>query len=210
MKNGKIIKFNLKLKNIISAFFKNHNKAFIICSLLVFFGICMGIFIVVKNNNKIEIDNMFDKNLLNILKGERGVFGSFFSYLLFYLIICSICIFLTFKGWLLIFPYFMLIIWGYIIGYNISLIILLFGFLGVLNAILIILPLELCLCLVLIIITSFSTHKCHIIKKFGCSYYNKNCYPNINKIYLWWTTVGIFLLLLKSIFFPLIRITIII
>lgn len=165
---------------------------------------------MVKNSSVIDLNNLFDNNLKSILKAEKGVFGVFFPYLLLFALVAAVCIFLNFKGWLMVFTFLMLTVYGYIFGYNVAIMVVLFDTIGLLNAIIIIIPIELCISLVLLVIASIAIYRCYIIKKYGCAYYQKCCWLNINKIYFWWVICGVVLVLLKSILFGVIRITIIV
>lgn len=99
---------------------------------------------------------------------------------------------------------------GYVIGYNITILIVLFSFTGLLNVLLLILPLEFLICIVLLIVSAVAIKRSVIMKKFGCTYYNNTNNFNVNMFYLYLLIAGIILILLKCMLLPIIRLTIII
>lgn len=208
--NSGFIKFKYRVKNLVGQFFKTHSKWFFISALFLFFGFCLGIFIVVKNNNNVAIDNIFNKNLYHAISGERGVFGIFFSAWLLYLFLCAVIIFLNFKPWMMIFTFACLTIYGYILGFNVAIMSVLFGALGIFNVIIIILPVNFCIIATLLIIASVALYRNVVIKKFGCLYYSRNCWFSLNKLYVFWFIIGTIFIILQSVLLPLIRLTIII
>lgn len=210
MKTGYKIRRSLKFKSVVNNFFLKHKTALVICIMFLLLGIISAIFTVIKYSDAIKIDNIFDNNFLLIIKGDRGVVGSFFSYLLIFLVFFGVIIFFNFKPWMMTFTFIILFYSGYVIGYNITILIVLFSFTGLLNGLLLVLPLELLVCLVLLIASAVAIKRCLIIKKFGCTYFNNTCGFNINMFYLYLFLAGVLLILLKCSLLPIIRITIII
>ena len=207
MKSKNNIRNNYRLQNNLSNFFKIYKKIIIICAIVFLVGMFTGIFTVVKYSENITIENIFDNNLKFLLEGDRGTFGLFFSYLLTLSITLICIIFLNFKPWMVIFTYIPLFIMGYVVGYNITIVIILFSFAGVLNALLILLPLDLLITFFIIVIAAIAMKRNYYYKKYGCLPQNNK---NIARTYLILIGITLLFLLLKCILMPLIRVTIII
>ena len=210
MNSGNKIRFSFKFKNIVNKFFSVYKVIIIVCLLFLILGIVSGIFTVIKYSDLINIDNIFDSNLLLVLKGERGVVGCFFSQLLVYTLIMLTIIFLNFRPWMISISLIIIFFLGYVIGYNVTVFIILFSVTGLLNALFIILPLELLICFLVIIIAAIAIKRNLIIKKFGCQYYDNTFRLNIKMVYLYLFILGLILILIKSLLIPIIRVTIII
>lgn len=210
MKNGKSFRFFYRINNITNAYFKQYKATFLVCTLFVLLGILTGVLTVLKYSKSITIENIFDNNLLLVLKGDRSSFGLFFSYLLIHSIIFCIIILLNQKPWLITLTALCLVYLGYVFGYNFIILITLFGFVGFLNVIIIIVPVELFLIFITITIAAIAIKRNLIIKKYGCNYFNSICFFNLNKMYLTLFLLFSFVLLIKCTLLPIIRVTIII
>ena len=103
-----------------------------------------------------------------------------------------------------------LFVCGYIIGYNIAILIILFGLLGFVNALIFMLPLEMLGACLLVVVAAIAIKKCLIIKRYGCVYWNNNCGYNYKKVFMFLFVLGILFLTLKYLYLPIIRITIIV
>lgn len=199
-----------RLKNKLSLYFNEYKFTVLICFIFLIIGASFGIFTAVKYSGEIELDNLADSNLVDFLKGDRGTMGLFFPYLFSFLFYCSVIIFINFKPFLSVITFLLLIIRSYLVAFDVTVIIILYGFTGILNVVLIILPCELMLLMILTIIAAVAIKRNINQKKFGPSF---NCKPymiNYSKIFVILIIVGIILMLLKCLLMPLIRVTIIV
>ena len=210
MRTGVGVRREYKLKNIIKNYYHTYSTQILISALFVLLGIVMGIIIVSKYNTSVEIDNIFDKNLLAVIKGNRGFWGLFFSNILVFMVVFSIIVFLNFRPWLMVFTFLCLTIIGYIIGFNVAIVIILFGFIGFLNAIVIIIPINLAVATLFVVVAGIFIKRGLIIKKFGCLYWNHNCGYNTKRAGIILFFMGVTLIIIKCLLMPILSFTIIV
>lgn len=197
-----------RVKNQVSLFFNTYKALLIVCFVFLLLGLGLGIYKSIKYSGDLSLSNMSDSNLVEFLKGDRGTMGLFFPCMFGYLFFCGIIIFFNFKPFCKIFTYLILIIKGYLIGFDITILIVQYGITGVINVLIFILPFDLCLCVVLILLSAIAIKRNNIIKKYGCY----NCCNNINYKKLYWVLVitGIVVILVKCLLLPLVKVTIIV
>lgn len=197
-------------KNKLSKFFAEYKLVIIVSLLFLLVGIGTGIFTAVKYSGDIALDNLADANLVDFLKGNKGTMGLLFPYVFLFCVFSGVIIFVNFKPFMIGVSFLALIIRGYLLGFDITILIILYGFAGILNVFIIILPFDLLACFVLVLISSIAIKRNLNIKKFGFSHCNKNGIINYTKTYWFLVVIGVLSILLKCLMLPLIRITIIV
>ena len=204
------IRNTYRLKNKLTLFLNLYKIVILFSSLMLILGLALGVYTALKYSGEIELSNLSDVCLVEFLKGDKGIMGLFFPYMFKFLFCISIIIFLNFKPILSICSYLLLTVRGYLIGFDLTAIILLYGFAGVLNVFVVIIPFELIVCLVLIATSAIAINRNFNIKRFGESSYCGHCLINYSKTYTFLAVIGILMLLFKCFFMPLIRVTIIV
>lgn len=204
------IRVSFKFKNKLSLFFAEYKFAILFSLIFLIFGACLGIFTAVKYSGEIELDNLADSNLVDFLKGDKGTMGLYFPYLFSFLLSISLIIFLNFKPFLIIVNAVVLVIRSYVFGFNITVLIILYGFAGIINVIIVIIPFELIIWLVLITMSAIAIKRNKNIKQFGCGPNCKKVGFNYSKTYCCLAIIGALTLLIKCFVMPIIRVTIIV
>lgn len=210
MKNKSFNKKAYNLKNNFSLYFSEYKLILVLATLFLLIGIATGIFTAVRYSGSLSLDNLSDSNLIEFLEGDKGTTGLIFPYLFSFCLFFGIIAFLNFKPFLIGLNFFTLLVKGYLIGFDLTILIILYGFAGIINVFLIILPFDLLTCLILLVLTSFAVKRNLCIKKYGNSSTCKNIKINYTKTYWFLFIVGVMFVLLKCLFLPLIRVTIIV
>lgn len=204
--------FNKKIysvKNNFSKYFLEYKTILIFAGLFLVIGVVTGIFTAVRFSGDLSLEHLSDSNLVEFLKGDKGTTGLIFPYLFSFCLFFGIIAFLNFKPFMIGINYFVLLVRGYLLGFDATILIILYGFAGIINVFIVILPSELLICLVLIMLTSFAVRRNLNIKKFGEGYC-KNIKINYIKTYWCLFFMGVMFILIKCLFLPLIRVTIIV
>lgn len=204
------IRSKYRLKNKLTLYFSQYKFVMLFSTIVLVLGAAFGVYTAIKYSGELELSNLSDAGLVDFLKGNKGTMGLFFPYMFTFLFYCSIIIFLNFKPILSVCSYLLLMVRGYLIGFDITVLIVLYGFAGVLNVIIVILPFELIVWLVLITISAIAIKRNLNLKKFGNSTCNKISNVNHIKTYCFFVAIGVLSLLLKCFLLPLIRVTIIV
>ena len=199
-----------KTKSNISFFLSRYKKLIVILSLLVLFGIVIGIITASKISGSITINNLLDKNFYNFLSGNKSDFGLFFSYLFIFLVLVSVIMFLNFSPWLMCTTFLLLIFYSYFIAFNVTCIIVLYPLGGVLNTILIIIPCGSIITFMLILISAVAIKRGIMLKKYGEICADKCGGINYIKTFVALTMISICVLFIMCILLPFARATIII
>lgn len=191
-------------KSNIANFFCAFKLILCLSFLLLVFGFVLGIVVANKYSANLEFDNLLDSGLVDFVKGDKSVVGLFFSYLLSFSVCFCLIAFVNIKPWLNTAAFLVLFARGYTVGFDVAVLVFAFGFAGVVNAVLVVLPLELLVWCVFVVLTSFSVKKCKTQNKYGCS--------NVSYAKVYWLLfgVGCFVLLVKCLVLPVMRITIIV
>ncbi len=209
MKNKSFNKKIYNIKNNFSKYFSEYKLVLILATLFLLLGIGTGIFTAVRYAGDLSLDNLSDSNLIEFLKGDKGTTGLIFPYLFSFCLFFGIIVFINFKPFMIGITYLALLIRGYLLGFDITILIILYGFAGIFNVFIIILPFDLIACLILLVVSSFAIKRNLIIKKYGAT---NSCNNLINYTKTCWFLfiVGILIILIKCLFLPLIRVTIIV
>lgn len=199
-----------KLKNKLTLFLQEYKVVIFIGSIVLMFGAIVGVFTVIKYSADIKIDNLSDTGLVEFVKGNKGTMGLYFPYLFGFLFSAIIIIFTNFKPVFCVFSYLVLAVKGYLLGFDITILIIVYGLWGIVNSIVLILPFELIICFVLILISAIAIKQNCSNATFGklCGF--KNYTFDNAKIYGFFIFIAAITLLLKCLIMPLIRVTIII
>lgn len=199
-----------RIKSDISFFLSRYKKLLIILTLLVLFGLVVGIIAASKVSGNITIKNLLDKNLYNFLLGRKSNFGLFFSYLFSFLILAAIIIFLNFSPWMAIFSIAVLVFYSYFIAFNVTCIIVLYPLGGILNTVLIIIPCGCLLTFFLILMTAVAIKRAFLLKKYGGEYSQKCRTVNYTKIYSILILLSVVVLFIMCLLLPFAKATIIV
>lgn len=210
MKNKSFNKKANYLRNNFSQYFSEYKLILFLAGLFLLVGIGTGIFTAVRYSGNLSLDNLSDSNLIEFLKGDKGTTGLIFPYLFSFCLFFGIIAFLNFKPFLIGLNFFALLVKGYLIGFDLTILIILYGFAGIINVFIVILPFDLFVCIVLLVLTSFAVKRNLCIKKYGASNTCKNIKINYTKTYWFLFVIGVLFVLLKCLFLPLIRVTIIV
>jgi len=210
MGNVKFIRFNNRLKGVIGRFWSQHKTPILICFCLFMLGLATGVFIVGRYSANVRINNIVDNNLVQMLRGNRGMFGLFFNQMLWISVTCCILIFFNFKPIMCVFTCIPLIIFGYIAGYNIAIISILFGFSGFISMFFFTLVFDLIIFALLSILCGVAIKRSIIIKKYGGHYFHRNCGFNLKKFYMHMFLAVSCVVFVKSLVMPALRMVIII
>lgn len=202
--NSNKIKCCYNLKNNFSKFFAEYK--FLICLSFLFLvvGFVVGAVIITKNSGDVELNHLIDAGLIDVLTGDKTGMGLFFTHFLGFCCCFCLLIVCNFKPWLNCFACFVLLVRGYIAGFDATILILTFGLAGVFNVVLIILPCELLVWCVLSLVFAVKTKKNKITKKYGCNNVN---YANVCCVFFCVATLFLFL---RCLMLPLMRVTIIV
>ncbi len=210
MKNKKISQNVLIFKSNVARYLAEYKAILIVCAIFLFLGIFTGVLTAIKHSGSLELSNLSDVNFVDFLKGDKGTTGLIFPYLLSFVINVCIIIFINFKPWLILVNFLVLLAKGYTFAFDITILIVLYGFSGIINVLFIILPFEILIGLVLIVISSFAIKRNIHIKKYGINNTCKNSKINYAKTYWFLIIIGVVFILLKCLLMPLVRITIIV
>ena len=204
------IRNSYRIKNKLTLFLNQYKIVILICLLMLVLGATLGVFTVIKYSDEIELSNLSDVSLVEFLKGNKSVTGIFFPYMFAFLFYVCVIIYFNFKPILSICSYLLLIVRGYLIGFDIAILIMLYGLAGVLNVIIILIPFELIVWLVLIVIAAIAIKRNYNMKKFGET---SCCNPvgfKVSKTYIFLVIVGCLSLFFKCLLMPFMRVTIIV
>ena len=199
-----------KTKSNISFFLSRYKKLIIILSLLVLFGLVIGVITASKVSGTITIKNLLDKNFYNFLAGKKSSFGLFFSYLFMFLVLVAVIIFLNFSPWLMGITFLLLIFYSYFIAFNVTCLIVLYPLGGILNTILIIIPCGSIITFMLILIAAVAIKRGIMLKKYGIACTDKCGGINYAKTYTVLILISTCALFIMCMLLPLARATIIV
>lgn len=117
--------------------------------------------------------------------GVKGGFGAFFSRTLSIVVVMGVSFACSLTVWTTPLAVILLGFRGYLLGFNIAALCAGFGMSGLLDAILIVIPCQLCMLIALVMFLCFTTKASINCKKFGCGGGNR-----------WRTTLCFFIVLL--------------
>ena len=172
----------------ILSFLKVNKYRLILLGFFILVGLLTGIFTAIKYCDGYDAINFNDYLLTQFSKGKIGTFDLFLERLLSYSCFCLILLVCSLAGFLFPVGLFVIVFRTYLLGLNITLIILMYGFGGIFNAVIIIFPLQLSIILLASIFFCIVRNRCINKKKFGKIY-------GINSFY----TFLIFILILTII-----------
>lgn len=174
MKGSYYYKYSSNLKLSMKNYFYN-NKTFIFLMIFVIvLSLITGIFTGIKCSSDISISNCNDKVLVGLFEDDISIVSFFvkrvFSYFCVLLVMFLICRFKISIPLLIIFMAYT----AFSLGLNIVVIILVFGFGGALNVVLVILPVHFCVLIIYSICTIFAIKDCLTICTYGRCIGDKN------------------------------------
>lgn len=202
--NSNSVKFGYELKNNLSKFLKRYKLLLCLAFSLLSIGFVFGVLTVTKNSSDIELDHLSDSGLIDLIKGDKTGMGLFFTHFISFACCFGLIIVCNLKPWFSVLGWLVLIVRGYFVGFDITILILTFGIAGIFNVVLVIMPCELLIWCVLGVIFALKSHKNKIEKKYGC--YN----VNYSKLYFMFLICGALFILLRCLLLPLMRVTIIV
>ena len=202
--DSRYIRYNYCLKSNISHFYSTYKKIFWICILSLIVGIVFGVLNCGKYAGDIELSNMLNVGIVDMLKGDKSGVGLFWFPLIKYLIFCILIVCTNNVFFKKILSFIGLIVCGYVVAFDLSVFVLTYGFLGVVNVIIFFIPFQLLFWLCLVAFCCVSTKEEFCCKSQNCSLLQiKNC--------IWLIVLaGAICLFLKYLCLPAIRITIIV
>lgn len=197
-----------KIKNTLKEFISCYKKILYILFFVALLSILTACLFAIKNSTILIIDNLTNKTLIKFLEGDVSSWGFFFKLFFNGLIVFFIIIVLNIKPWCILFNILTLICFCFLNAFDITVIIIIFSFSGILNALLILIPFFIIQTFLLILLSAISIKYCLIRNKFGKACVNAVCSPY--KCYLFFAILYIFFLFLECSLLPIIRITIIV
>ena len=154
------------IKFHISAHFCKYKWLYIVTSIFCMIFLIVGL-CVIFNKSSLSIDDISDKTLLAFLQKESGVFGMIFSRIIS-TIMLALCIWLiNFRPILCFLSLIIIIYRGFVLGTTCALLIKLFQFGGILNVIIIYLPINLIVLFLLISCCCVCTFHNFEYKRYG-------------------------------------------
>lgn len=165
--------FMCRTSNIKYAFsncFKQNKLLFLTLFFVCIVGILTGVFVALKCG--ITTATLKDFNLEIYSCNDNSFFGNFFSrfiscfFNIIILLVCSLTVFLVPVGYILV------AYRGYLVGFNTTLLISLFGISGALSGLLIIFPSQILISIICIVYFVLMTNRAVQKKKFGTSQIN--------------------------------------
>lgn len=130
-----------KISNIrygLIGFFRQNKLKLFVLIFLAILGILTGVFTALKCG--VDISNAQGYNLTIYANGDVFSFNVFFSRMLSYIIVIGAISLCSLSVFLLPISYLLFIYRGYLIGFNATLLIIIFGFSGMFTSIVIIIP----------------------------------------------------------------------
>ena len=121
------IRYKYKFKNKLTLFLSENKIVIAICFFMILIGVCLGVCVAIKYSNDIKLENLSDSNLIDFIKGDKGVWSLFFSYLIIFLINFFLIVLINFKPLFSVFSVFILMVKGYLIGFDLTVLIVLYG-----------------------------------------------------------------------------------
>ena len=210
MKSKEQIRNAYKIKQMVNNVYCFFKKPFLFLLFVYFLGILLGAIVCARRSDSIEIENLFDGVLIDFLSGDKSGIALCFTYIFINLVIIAFFIFFNFKPIMCGISAFIVFVCAYLFGFNITAIIITFGFAGILNSIIIIIPLTFFADMVMVFICAINIKRNLLVKKFG-NVCLKNCNGiNYLKLCLFLTFIEIMLIIIKCLLLPIIKITIII
>lgn len=207
MRDGIFFRNSYKFKNNLYNFFKRYRVAIILLSCFFILGLFVGILTASKYSGSLELDNIPDKNLVDVICGDKGSFGLFFAYLIPLFICLTLIVFFNFNYFCAIINIVYIVIRGYSFGFTIFGIIGLYSLAGIINVVFIIIPFWIIINFIIILISAISITKIRIIKHYGryC-----NCNYNPRNLIILLIVLMLAILFLFCMLTPIIKITIIV
>lgn len=161
--NINILKFN----NALREFFITYKKIIWMLFFVSLLSILTACMFAIKNADILLITNLTNKTFIKFLQGDTTSWGVFFKFLLNFLFISFVAIFLNIKPWCITFNIFVLICYCFLNAFDITVIIIIFSFSGILNSVIILIPFFLIQLFLFILISAISIKSCIIRNKFG-------------------------------------------
>ena len=144
------------------------NKSLLVFLALIFLiSLITGIFVGIKGADNISMSNINDKTLIKFFKSDIGPFSFFIKRIIKYLFVLMFIFVCGKTKYCAVFLSLFIVALSYSIGLNTSVFILLLGFGGTINAILIIIPINICVIAVYIVACILAINNSQRIKKYG-------------------------------------------
>lgn len=167
MKSYKYVGKYSNFKYTILSFLRvNKVRIFILC-FFTLLGLLTGIFTAVKYLNGSELFNFNDYGITQFANGNIATTELFFKRFLSYTCFLLILLICSLAGFLLPIGCFVIVYRSYLLGLNITIIVVLYGLGGIFSAIIIILPIQLCMILIACLFYCMVRNRCLIKKKYG-------------------------------------------
>lgn len=170
MKSYTLIGKWTSFKYVFLSFLKVNKVRLIVLGFMILLGLLTGIFTAIKYANGAEILNFNDYGLTEYAKGNIASTEFFFKRMLSYSCFCLILLLCSFAGFLFPIGLFVVVYRSYLLGLNITLLLILYGLGGIFTAIIIILPFQLLMLVLSCIFYCLVRDRCINKKKFGKIY----------------------------------------
>ena len=184
------------IKSSAKKYFATHKTMFVFLSLLFLVALITGVFTGIKGADNISINNINDKTLIKYFKGDSGPFAFFITRLLKYIFAILFLFFCGKTRFCGVMVSCFIIFMSYSLGLNSTVFILLFGIGGMVNAIIVIIPVRIVVLALYIIMACLASKNSYIIKR-----YRKCCFDYKMLIkWIWFLLVLVVVTLIETIF----------
>lgn len=153
------------IKYGITGFFRQNKIKIFVLIFLAVLGILTGVFTALKSG--ISVYNSQDYNLFVFTNGNLFSFDIFFSRMLSHITVIAVISLGSLTIFLLPFSYLIYIYRTYLIGFNCTLLIVLFGFSGIFTSIVIIIPCQIAVTFVFIVYFCIMINRAIEKRRFG-------------------------------------------
>ncbi len=153
------------IKYGITGFFRQNKIKIFVLIFLAVLGILTGVFTALKSG--ISVYNSQDYNLFVFTNGNLFSFDIFFSRMLSHITVIAVISLGSLTIFLLPFSYLIYIYRAYLIGFNCTLLIVLFGFAGIFTSIVIIIPCQIAVTFVFIVYFCIMINRAIEKRRFG-------------------------------------------
>lgn len=153
------------IKYGITGFFRQNKIKIFVLIFLAVLGILTGVFTALKSG--ISVYNTQDYNLFVFTNGNLFSFDIFFSRMLSHITVIAVISLGSLTILLLPFSYLIYIYRAYLIGFNCTLLIVLFGFSGIFTSIVIIIPCQIAVTFVFIVYFCIMINRAIEKRRFG-------------------------------------------
>ena len=182
--------------------FLEYKWSYIIFGIIVLLGLLLGFFIGFNRAENFSLNDLPDMVLAQYISKKASIAAVFFSRLFGFLGLCLLLICLNSKGFLCPLSFFVLLYRSFLVGINSAILISLYKFGGVVNVVLIYLPVHLTSLILLMILGAICFWICVNSKKMCCSVFSFQFLKGYKNLFLILFLLAFVCFLLEAIVMP--------